>query len=135
MSDDMESVRASRCRLRNADIVYAFHEDIPWKENSFDSVYIKMLACPVTEQTLSEALRVLKPGGQLLVGIRTVIAPFRQMTGWMRSEQDDELRKLKTREKVLAMMRKSGLTQITWQPTNLFNSVCVGWKPIMPLQD
>ena len=133
VSDDMQSVRTSRSRLRNADIVYASREDIPWKENTFDSVYVKMVTAPLTEQILREIVRVLKPGGQLLVGFTTVPAPFRQLTGLVRAEADDELAKPKTRVRMMSLMRKMGLTQITWQKTDLFNSVGIAWKPIDPI--
>ncbi|MDD3214460.1 MAG: methyltransferase domain-containing protein [Eubacteriales bacterium] len=130
MSDDMECVRLSRSRLRNADIVYASREDIPWMQNTFDSVYLKLVSSPVSKQTIGEVLRVLKPGGQMLVGIKSVPTPFRQIAGLVRIESDEEWIQPVTREQTLDMMREAGLTQITWQPTNLLNGVCIGWKPL-----
>ena len=132
VSDDMESIRATRSRLHNVDIAYASREDIPWKENTFDSVYLKMIAVPLTEAALHEILRVLKPGGQLLIGFRTIPTPLRQLMGLLRSENDDELTKPSTRGRFLGMMRELGLTQITWQQTDPFNSVGIGWKPLEP---
>jgi len=130
ISDDMECVRLSRSRLMNADIAYATREDIPWKENTFDSVYVKMVSAPVTEQALSEAMRVLKPGGQLLVGLKTLPTPFRQLAAWLRNEGNEELMRPKTRDKMLKTMNRLGWKQITWQPTDLLHSVCIGWKPL-----
>jgi len=135
VSDDMEYVRAARSRLRNADITFALREDIPWKENTFDSVYFKMQTVPVTQQTIREAARVMKPGGQLLVGLKVIPAPFRQIAMLLHSEPDEELRKPAMREKVLTMMHDEGLTQITWQPTSLLNSVCIGWKAMPSLDE
>ena len=97
VSDDMQCVRTSRSRLRNADIVYASREDIPWKEDTFDSVYLKIVTSSPTEAALEEILRVLKPGGQLLIGFRTIPAPFRQVASLLRADADDELHKPKTR--------------------------------------
>ena len=130
VSDDMESVRASRSRLRNADIVYATREDIPWKENTFDSVYVKLLAAPLTKADLKEILRVLKPGGQLLVGIVTVPAMIRHLTALLRLDAEEELVKPITRANALELMRDDGLTQITWQRTGVFHGVGIGWKPL-----
>ncbi len=130
VSDDMEGVRESRSRLRNADILYAQRDEIPWKENTFDSVYAQVLTTPVTEPMLREMERVLKPGGQMLVGFRTVPTPFRQVAALFRPEVDDELYRPSARARILSMMQSLGLTQITWQRTDLIHSVGIGWKPM-----
>ena len=60
VSDNMESVRAARSRLQNSDIVYAVPGDIPWHEEVFDTVLMKLdgqeerrerapRACPSTQ--------------------------------------------------------------------------------------
>lgn len=134
VSDDMARVRASRTRLQNADIAYAPREDIPWRANTFDSVYLNMAAAPLNESMLSEIMRVLKPGGQLLVGFTTVPAPLRVFMGLVRPEMDDELSKPSVRARVLRQMAALGLTQIMWQRTDMFNSVGIAWKPIEPLE-
>jgi SAM-dependent methyltransferase len=130
LSEDMENVRVSRSRLRNADIVYGSHEDIPWREETFDSVYLKAIADPLSEKALTEALRVLKPGGQLLVGMRTVPVPLRYLVTWFQGTSDDDLLYPRARYQALAMMRRLGLTNITWQATDAFNGVCIGWKAL-----
>jgi SAM-dependent methyltransferase len=132
VSDDMERVRASRSRLSNADICYALREDIPWKPDTFDSVYVNMAAAPFAESTLREILRVLKPGGQLLVGFTTVPNPLRALLGLARPELDEELTRPRVRARALTLMHALGLNQITWQRTDLFNSVAIAWKPIEP---
>ena len=130
VSDDMESVRISRSRLRNADIVYASQEEIPWMENTFDSVYMKLTGHTITEQMMREAARVLKPGGQLLIGFRTVPAPLRLLAGITRNDCDDELTRPMARSRVLGMMQKLGFRQITSQRTGLINSVSIAWKSL-----
>lgn len=130
ISDDMESVRRSRSRLLSADIAYATREDIPWKEDTFDCVYIKQETMPLTKQAMEEALRVLKPGGQLLVGLKTIPAPFRQLAGLWHTEADSsEMLKPRMRTRTMAMMNEQGCTQITCEATGILNSVCIGWKP------
>ena len=130
VSDDMESVRISRSRLRNADIVYASQEEIPWMENTFDSIYMKLTGHAITDQMIREATRVLKPGGQLLIGFRTVPAPLRLLMGALRSDCDDELTRPTARARVLDMMQRNGFKQITSQRTGLMNSVSIGWKSL-----
>ncbi len=130
VSDEMESVRASRSRLRNANIAYAIREDMPWAENTFDSVYFKMVSDPLTEQELREAMRVLKPGGQLLIGLKTLPAPFRQLAARLHGEGSERLMRPKMRDRLLAMMRGLGWAQVTWQPADPLNSVLIAWKPV-----
>lgn len=132
VSDDMEAVRETRSRLRNADIAFASREDIPWQDQTFDSVYLKMQHMPVTEASILEILRVLKPSGQLLIGFCTIPAPLRQLASIFRPEHEEEMRKPAARKQAMTMMRDMGLTQITWQQTGLFLSVGIGWKPLEP---
>ena len=54
--------------------------------------------------------------------------------GLFRPEMDDELSKPSVRAWVLRQMASLGLTQITWQRTDMFNSVGIAWKPIEPLE-
>lgn len=134
VSDDMERVRLSRTKLQYADIAYAPREDIPWRADTFDSVYVNMAAAPLSDSMLMEIMRVLKPGGQLLVGFTTVPAPLRAFMGLFRPEMDEELSKPSVRARTLQLMASLGLTQITWQRTDMFNSVGIAWKPIEPLE-
>lgn len=130
MSADMEQVRHSRSRLQSADIMYATRDDIPWKQNTFDCVFLKLISSPATEQAITEALRVLKPGGQLLMGLKTVPAPIRQLIGLGHSDVENDMMKPRIREKMMQLMDNLGCTQVTWESTDLFNGVCIGWKPL-----
>lgn len=130
VSDDMESVRTARSRLNGADIAYAPRGEIPWRDNTFDTVYVNLAAAPLTVRAMAEAVRVLKPGGQLLAGCTAVPAPLRQLMGLFRPETDEERLKPGARTEALSLMRKLGLTKITSQRTDPFNSVCVAWKPL-----
>lgn len=69
VSSDMEDVRAARARLQSCDIVYAPVGDIPWREDAFDTVLMQWRGdADSLDRMLGEALRVLKPGGQLVLG-------------------------------------------------------------------
>ena len=60
----------ARSRLRSCDIVYASSGDIPWKEDAFDTVLMRLAGEEeeILRRMLCEALRVLRPGGQLILG-------------------------------------------------------------------
>jgi ubiquinone/menaquinone biosynthesis C-methylase UbiE len=53
---------------RQADLVEAGAEDLPFEDDSFDTAVVTLVLCTVPDQprTLQEIRRVLKPGGQLL---------------------------------------------------------------------
>ena len=61
VSDRMDQVRGARERLQNCDIVYAPAGDIPWREDAFDTVLMKMDAeePELAERMIAEARRVL----------------------------------------------------------------------------
>lgn len=134
VSDDMEQVRISRSRLENADICYASREDIPWRANTFDSIYVNVAAAPLSEATLAEILRVLKPGGQLLMGFSTLPAVLRLFAGLFRPDVEEELTKPGIRSQALKLIIAHGMSQITCQRIDFVNSVVIAWKPIEPLE-
>ncbi len=53
---------------RNFTLELVVAEDLPFEPASFDTILVTLTLCTVTDQalSLSEALRVLKPGGKLL---------------------------------------------------------------------
>ena len=124
MSDEMESVREARSLLQNADIVYAACDDIPWREDTFDSVYIK--ARQLTDKALSEALRVLKPGGQLLIGARWQPSPLKRLAALTR---DDAEPMPDTGSEMRQRLSNLGFQQITWQFASMTSMITIGWKP------
>ena len=72
IADDVERARALRGEAPEAEIFCARREDIPWRSGSFDSVFyqVKKTDAGFDPAFLQEALRVLKPGGQLLIAIQ-----------------------------------------------------------------
>lgn len=60
--------RAVRERMPDAQVLQAAAEDLPFAADSFDTVVSTLVLCGVDDQAraLSEARRVLRPGGRLL---------------------------------------------------------------------
>jgi len=60
--------RAAREHAPNAQVLRAPAEDIPFEDDSFDTVVSTLVLCGVDDQprALREARRVLRPGGRLL---------------------------------------------------------------------
>ncbi|MCM6777980.1 class I SAM-dependent methyltransferase [Nocardia sp. CDC159] len=67
----MRSVASARARRHGiaVDIHDAFAEDLPFADNSFDTVVLPLVLCSVRDMTaaLAEVRRILRPDGQVLV--------------------------------------------------------------------
>ncbi|MDD6144325.1 MAG: class I SAM-dependent methyltransferase [bacterium] len=126
VSDRMDQVRGARERLRNCDIVYAPAGDIPWREDAFDTVLMKMDAeePELAERMIAEARRVLKPGGQLILGVMSMPRALSALTGLLVSEEKRRL----THRHVQAMLANASYEKITWQRTGVTMGVMIGWK-------
>jgi len=129
VSDNMEHVRQARSRLQNCDIVYAAPGDIPWKEDAFDTILMKYGGEEpvVLNRMLSEAARVLRPGGQLILG--TVYYPA-LVNGAARlfAEESVEERRSFKRNEVMEMLCASSFERVTWQRTGFATGVMIAWK-------
>lgn len=132
MSASMEHVKRSRTRLQNADIVYAQPQDIPWRENAFDAVMIRRdgQAEENWPEIMAEMLRVLRPGGQLVLGVNCYPTPLRQLANLLLREPEEETRQLyESKASVMASVEGAGFEQVTWQQVDLITGVVIGWKP------
>ncbi len=131
ISSDMEQVKQIRSRLQHADIVYAHAQDIPWREGSFDAVFLRKEQgnSDPYRPVLVEALRVLKPGGQFLMGAACFPALLRQLAGVFSGEGDEAAPPwMQSRGEVLDLLTKAGFQQISWQQVDLGTGVAIGWK-------
>lgn len=131
-SSKMEDVRQARSRLRYADIVFAYEHDIPWKEGSFDAVMLhkERYSSDNWQQALKEIFRVLRPGGQLIIGTAHCPAPFRQIASlFVAEEEDSQPMRLQSKAETLHMLQESGYEQLSWQQVDIRSGVAIGWKP------
>lgn len=128
VSGRMEDVRRARSRLQSCDIVYAGTGDIPWRENSFDAVFMKLEGngADALPKTLEEARRVLKEGGQLLVGVACppaglLLSPF---------AADDGLNggPVPRKRDMVNLLHKLHFEHLSWQRTGIATGVLIGWK-------
>ena len=126
VSADMEDVRAARARLQSCDIVYAPVGDIPWREDAFDTVLMQWKGeADALERMLSEVLRVLKPGGQLVLGTACWPAAMNALRRWVTvSAEGTPVNCLELQTRLTDL----SFEQVSWQRTGLGTGVMTAWK-------
>lgn len=130
VSDRMEEVRYARSLLRSCDIVYAPAGDIPWREDAFDTVLMKLdrEEEELLERLFEEAKRVLKPGGQLILGASSYPAVMSAVVGLF-SDGSAEDRRFFRKDFAEQILQDLSYQNITWQRTSFSTGVMVAWKP------
>ena len=126
VSADMEDVRVARARLQSCDIVYAPVGDIPWREDAFDTVLMQWKGeADALERMLSEVLRVLKPGGQLVLGTACWPAAMNALRRWVAvSAEGTPVNRLELQIRLTDL----SFEQVSWQRTGLGTGVMTAWK-------
>lgn len=109
--ESAEQAHAVRGRLDEADVLAARPMDIPWRDNAFDAVLSAKSAFQYEDfdKVLEEIIRVLRPGGQLVLS-----APFSLDEG---SSPRNLMRRL----------QQAGFENVSWRMHRL-NGVCIAWK-------
>ena len=128
LSSSMEKVRRARERLTNCDIIYGGAGEIPWHDASFDIVMFSgedgdSGRC---RSLLRESFRVLREGGELVLGLKTFP---RIGYGETRGEEESLPAGKKS---LLALLEGLGFHHCSWIRTGLTTAVVVGWKPGLP---
>ena len=129
VSDNMEQVRWARSRLQTCDIVYAAAGDIPWRDDAFDIVLMKADGeePEMLEKMFAEARRVLRPGGQMILG--AVCYPqFLRGAAAIFGDATAEEKHFFSRPLVEKMLGTQSFENITWQRTGLTTGVLIAWK-------
>ena len=128
VADDMELVRSTRGLVRSADLMYAAAGDIPWRDQAFHTVLLRPCRMDgfAMENQLREVHRVLKEGGQLVMGMRNLPAPLQAAMDAM-SEAEEETESV-SRRQMKAMLSGLGFEQMSWHPCGIFSGALVAWK-------
>ena len=128
VADDMELVRSTRGLVRSADLVYAAAGDIPWRDQAFHTVLLRpsRMDGSAMENQLREVHRVLKEGGQLVMGMRNLPAPLQAAMDAM-SEAEEEAESV-SRRQMKTMLSGLGFEQLSWHPCGIFSGALVAWK-------
>lgn len=128
VADDMDLVRSTRGLVRSADLVYAAAGDIPWRDQAFHTVLLRpsRMDGSAMENQLREVHRVLKEGGQLVMGMRNLPAPLQAAMDAM-SEAEEETESV-SRRQMKAMLSGLGFEQMSWHPCGIFSGALVAWK-------
>lgn len=123
VSDDMENVKQARSRLQSCDIVYASAGDIPWREDSFDTVLIRMDATEPEDvhKRVKEFRRVLKEGGQLVMGVQNALARMLTPAANLEASVFD-------RHALEGVLSAQEFTGMTYQRIGLLGGVLIAWK-------
>lgn len=128
VSDNMDVVSNARNRLVNCDIVYASPEDIPWPNESFDTVMLKLDSddADTLERMLQEVMRVLKEGGQFLLGLKDYPIALQSIVQHF-SDDSDGSRRI-TKNSLMERLTDEGFEQLSWQRTSFSTGVLTAWK-------
>ena len=131
LSDSMRIHACGMCRKREearmaldfmeeADIIIGRPNDVPFRDNSFDVVFITRSAGENTsEEGLREVNRVLRAGGQLVV----VCHLFDRIRGIFSSGHEEGT----DRRALMRRMQQEGFKHVSCRTCGT-NSVIIGWK-------
>ena len=109
--ESAEQAHAVRSRLDEADVLAARPMDIPWRDNAFDAVLSAKSASQYEDfdKVLEEIVRVLRPGGQLVLS-----APLSLDEG-------------SSPRTLMRRLQQAGFENVSWRMHRL-NGVCIAWK-------
>lgn len=129
VSENMEDVRKARSKLRGSDIVYASGGEIPWKDDAFDTVLFRMDGSDreSTIRRLKEVRRVLRPGGQLVVGALCLPWPMASLATKAAEERLEEKYWFSKKE-LAELLEALAYEGLSWQRTGLGTGVMTAWK-------
>lgn len=128
VSDRMEEVRQVREKLCGGDFTYGAIGDIPWQESTFDTVLLHPSdgGEEALREQLRECRRVLKSGGQLVLGLKCLPPVFRQMERFLWDDAEETLPDSQTAQQLMESM---GFERITRVQAGFTGHVLSGWLP------
>ena len=126
IAESPEQARALHDMLPEAEVLSASKENMPWRSNAFNTVFYQMDAVDPAERGdfLQEIVRVLKPGGQVLISLHALpdlVGSIARAMGF----SDDKSTK---HTKLLHWMEAAGLSDVSWRATGPMTGIAMGWK-------
>ena len=126
VTETPEQARSLREMLPDAEVFYARKEDIPWRNGAFHAVFCQINNADEQENGafLKEVVRVLKPGGQVLIALHGLLGVMGSMTNLVGLTDTDYIR----HAQLMQWMEKAGLKDVSWRMAGPFTGVAMGWK-------
>lgn len=124
IASDPEQARDLRSKMPDAEVFFARKEDIPWRSEAFNAVFYQMKNDQQDGAFLQEAVRVLKPGGQLLITLSSmpeILRPLALAIGMVDESHIGHAQLLK-------WMEEAGLKDVSWRLTGPVTGVAMGFK-------
>ncbi len=125
IAGDPEQARNLRQKMPDAEVFHARKEDIPWRSNAFNAVFYQMKNEQQDGAFLQEVMRVLKPGGQVLISLSSVAQVLHGMASVFGFANED----CTNHVQLLSWMEKAGLKDVSWRLTGPVTGVAMGFKP------
>ncbi|MBR5231909.1 MAG: class I SAM-dependent methyltransferase [Clostridia bacterium] len=128
VSSDAETARGIRAMLPDAEVFSARKEDIPWRAEAFNVVFYQMKNEEEVQENgefLREVMRVLKPGGQLLIALRGLPEVFSALGSLVGACDDAHIR----HTQLLQWMENAGLKDVSWRIAGPLTGIAMGFKP------
>lgn len=126
--ESIERARAVRDSFLDADVVYGRKDDIPWSDETFDAVLCGKSygSLDNADGMLRESLRVLKPGGHLLINAPWLPKSLKKALGGVLPELAD---RLVERDAMMKNMEACGFENVSWRASGIGGGVAMAFKP------
>jgi len=131
-TNNLEDLRHARQTLPDSDIIYAQPDEIPWRDESFSVIMCNAAYNQVDDpgKMLEESMRVLKPGGQILIALTWYPTPIAGVINYFTGQAGTESPiYCYSKQEAIASLEAMGFESVTWHSNELGSSVVIGWKP------